>query len=164
MFVLFGSATFAAAQDDLEAAPPPTKIISREERARIDAERDIKGKTRAYIELMNARLTAAEKLSSAEEFNSMFGELGGFQALMEGCISTLHARDMGGGKVFDQYKKLDITLRAFTTRIEIIRRELPVRFENYMLSLMRAVRDTRSRAIDPLFGDTVIPNLRSDQQ
>jgi hypothetical protein len=162
-FALLAFASTTAAQEEIEAAPPPTKIITREERSRIDSERDLKGKTRAYIDLMNTRLAAAERRSSAEEFNAMFGELGAFQALMEGCIATLQARDASGNKAFDQYKKLDITLRTFGTRIELIRRELPVRFENYMLSLMRAVRDTRSKAVDPLFADTVVPNLRSDQ-
>lgn len=165
-FFLFCLFTFsfclsAAAQDDPpELAPPPLKIISKDEHSRLDAKTDIKDRTKLSLDLMNTRLATAEKLSSVQDFDGMFRELGAFHGLMDDCFEFLHKRDNGGGKVLDNFKRLEIGLRGFSPRIETIRRELPQRYDVYVRKLMGYVREARTKATEPLFGDTVLPQKR----
>jgi|CXWL01.1.fsa_nt_gi hypothetical protein len=144
------------AQDD-EVAPPPLKVFSKEERSRLDAKSDLKDRTKLALELMDLRLDAAEKFAAGQEFEPMFRELGSFHALMDESLEFLGHRDTGSnGKVLDNFKRLEIGLRGFSPRIETIRRELPIRYDDYVRKLMKYVRDARTRAVDPLFGETVI--------
>lgn len=53
---------------------------------------------------------------------------------------------------------MEISLRKFLTRIELIRRDLPIKYEKYVRRLAIYVREARSRAVEQLFDDTVIPN------
>lgn len=147
----------AAAQDDPpDTAPPPLKIISKEERQRLDAKRDIKERTSLALEMMNTRLGTAEKHTATEDFDAMFRELGFFHALVDDSVSFLEKRDASSKKVLDTLKKLEIGLRSFIPRLETVRRELPSRYEDYVRQLMKFVRDARTRAIDPMFGDSVV--------
>jgi len=153
-------------QDDgLEVAPPPVKLLSKDERSLLDAKAvDLKARTKLALELMDARLDAAEKWAGGRQFDTMFNELGGFHALMDDSIEFLNRRDTGSnGKVLDNFKRLEIGLRAFSPRIEVIRRELPVRYDDYVRRLMKFVRDARTRATEPLFSDTVVPNRKNGE-
>lgn len=154
----------AAAQDDpTDLAPPPLKLISKVERARLDSETDMKSRTKLELEMMNIRLAEAEKLNSSEDYDGVFRELGVFHGLMDDGLDYLLKRDSGSGKVLDNFKRLEIGLRAFGPRLEVIRRDLPIKYEDYLRRLIKYVRDARSKAIDPQFGDTVLPGQKSDQ-
>lgn len=145
------------AQDDsLDTAPPPLKLMSREERKKLDAETDLKDRTKLALQLMNIRLGTAERLSSDGNFDAMFRELGVFHALVDDSIAFLEKRSVDNGKLLDTLKRLEIGLRGYIPRLESIRREIPVRYEDYVRKLMKFVREARSRAIDPMFGETVI--------
>ncbi|MEQ1604752.1 MAG: hypothetical protein ABL999_07770 [Pyrinomonadaceae bacterium] len=158
-FLLFTTA--ASAQDDpIEAAPPPLKIISKDELTRLDGKTDIKDRTKLSLELMNLRLAAAEKLSTAQNFEAMYLELGYFHALMDDALAFLNKRYDGRGKVLDNFKRLEIALRGMAPKIEIIRRELPLRFDPYVRKLMGYLRSVRAQATDSLFSDSVIPTVR----
>lgn len=159
LFIL--SALFSVqsrAQDDPpEAAPPPIKFISKEERAKLDAKQtSVKDRTKLSLELMDLRMDAAEKFAQTDDYDSMFRELGGFHALMDDGLQFLNRRDTDSGKVLDNFKRFEIGLRAFSPRIEIIRRELPLRYDFYVRKLMGYVREARAKAIDPLFSDSVV--------
>ena len=153
----------AAAQDDQDVAPPPLKLISKDERSRLDGVTDLKLRTKLELDMMNNRLMTAEKLHSSEDYDGVFHELGSFQGLMDDNLDYLLKRDTGNGKVLDNFKRLEIALRGFGPRLEIIRRDLPPRYEDYLRRLIKYVRDARSKAIDPQFGDTVVPQKKSDQ-
>jgi hypothetical protein len=149
------------AQDDpLDLAPPPLKIISKEELARLDTKTDIKDRTKLSLEMMNIRLTAAEKLAAADDFDGMYREMGVFHGLMDDALAFLNKRDNGGGKVLDNFKRLEISLRGMAPRIEVIRRELPLRYDAYVRKLMGYLRAVRAKAADTLFDDTVVPNKK----
>ena len=149
------------AQDEqIEAAPPPLKIISKDEIARLGAQTDLKDRTKLSVELLNLRLTTAEKLSEVKNFDGMYLELGVFQALMDDALLYLHKRDDGRGKVLDSFKRLEISLRGMAPRIEIIRRELPLKYDPYVRKLMGYLRSVRAKATDSLFGDSVVPTVR----
>lgn len=145
------------AQDDQTvSAPPPLKIISKDEKQRLDSETNVKKRTVLSLELMDARLKKAEDLSARHEFVEMYDELGSFQAILDDSLKFLNQHDTGSGKVLDNYKRLEISLRKFAPRIELIRRDLPLKFELYVRKLIRYVRDARSKAVAPFFDDSVV--------
>lgn len=157
-FVLLVFCQINRAQDDSQiVAPPPLKILTKAEKSRLEAETDIKRRTILAIELMEAKLLKAESLSAAEDYPAMFAELGGFHALMDDTIDFLNRHDNDSNKVLSNYKRVELTLRKYITRLELIRRELPLRYESYVKKLVRYVREARSKAVEPLFDDTVAP-------
>ena len=145
-------------EDPPNAAAPPVKALSKDEKAALESQPDLKVHTKLAIELMETRLRKAEELNTQEAFNTMFTELGGFHAIMDDTIKFLNKNDTGRGKVLDNFKRFEMALRLFTPRIETIRREIPERFEYYVRRLLRTVRDTRTKAVEPFFGETVVSN------
>lgn len=154
-YFLFFTLSVSAQDDPNEIAPPPLKAVSKDEKTRLLEAPDVKAHTKLALDMMNSRLVSAEKLSAANDFEGMFRELGYFHGLMENGLDFLIKRDTGAGKVLDNFKRLEIGLRGFVPRLETIRRELPPRFEDYVRKLIISVRDTRAKAVDPMFSDTV---------
>ena len=153
----------SAQSDPQDVAPPPLKIISKDEHMRLNGETDLKLRTKLALEMMNLRLAAAEKLHAGEDYDGVFRELGAFNGLMDDGLDYLLKRDTGSVKVLDNFKRLEIGLRGFGPRLESIRREVPLRYEDYLRKLIQYVRDARSKAIDPQFGDTVLPKNKTSQ-
>lgn len=143
-----------------DLAPPPLKLISKLEQQQLDKETDIKSRTKLVLELMTARLSAAERLHAGEDYAGVFRELGYFHGLMDHGIAYLNNRNTGSGKVLDGFKRVDIALRSFVPRLEMLRREIPLTHEEYVRKLLIDVRAARTKATEPLFADTVIPNRR----
>ncbi len=139
-----------------DEAPPPLRTVSKEEKMQLTGVLDVKNHTKLAIELMNGRLGQAERLTSATDFDGMFKELGGFHGLLDNTLDFLGKQDSRSGKVLDNYKRLELGLRTFEPRLETIRRDLPTRYEEYVRKLMLYVRDSRSRAVEPMFGNTVV--------
>ncbi len=160
-FLCFTFATFSIysfGQDIPEdSEPPPIKVISKDERERLFQESRVKERTKLGLELMEIRLKNAERLFDGKDFPEMFKELGRFHALVDNGLAFLQKNDSGRGKVLDNFKRLDIGLRSFIPRLELIRRELPIKFEYYVRSLISRVRDARSDAVEPQFSDSVVP-------
>ena len=161
LLVVLSTAAFAAfaqsAAAQVDLAPPPVKIIPKADRERLDAKTDIKDRTKLSLAMMTERLTAAERLVDAEDFDNMFRELAIFYGLIDDSLEFLNKRDQGKGKTLDNYKRLEIGLRAFMPRLETIRREVPLRYEDYVNTVMKAVRDARSKATEPMFSDSIVP-------
>lgn len=156
------SPAFAQYEPPDDMAPPPVKNVSQAERSQLEAETEVKKRTKLALELMDLRLKKAEELNSRQEFTQMFLELGGFHGLVDNTLVFLtQVSRSDSGKVLNNFKRLEIGLRTFIPRMEIIRRELPARYEFYVRILTRYLRDARSKAIEPLFGDTVVPNRKS---
>jgi len=145
---------------DPNAAPPPVKVLSNSERSQLDSKQDLKDRTKLALALMSTRLSKAEELNAKNDFPEMYNELGGFHALMDDTLEFLeHAprRD----KTLDNLKRFEMTLRGFAPRLGLIRREVPAEYDHYLRSLIRYLRDARSKAIEPLFGDSVVPQRRT---
>src|SRR5947199_6577831 len=68
------------------AAPPPMKFVPRSERAQLSGERDAKARTREAIGLAEQRLTHAEALTAAQQYDAASDELGIYQGLVEDAI------------------------------------------------------------------------------
>ena len=154
LFVLHFSFSTAVAQPD--AVPPPSKVITKEAKTRLDKETDEKDRTVLALELMDSHLRNSEKFLEAQDYINLYAELGSFHYLLDNTLDYLLRRNTGSSKARSNLKRYEIGLRGFTPRLELIRRELPARFEPYVFKLGKSLRDTRSKAIEPLFGDTVI--------
>lgn len=142
--------------------PPPPKVISKQEKARLEAQTDIKKRTKLALNLMDARMTAAEQLHNKDELDAMFIELGAFHALVDYTLDFLNKADKESGKVLNNFKRFEIGLRAFAPRLEIIRRDIPLKYEFYVRSLAKYLRNARAEAVEPLFSDSVVPSKRPD--
>lgn len=140
-----------------DLVPPPLVLLSDTEKEQLSAQTEIKKRTRLSVEMMEARLKKAEELSAQKKFAESLAELGGFQAVIFNIFKFLNQKDSGRGKVLDNYKRLEINLRQFNPRLEVIRREMPNRYGYHVRQLMKYVRDARSNAVEPIFADTVLP-------
>lgn len=146
-----------AQESPQKEVPPPLKILAKEEKSSLEAQTDVKKRTILSLELMDSRLLKAEGYSSKEEFREMFNELGGFHALMDNTLVFLGKKNSNNGKVLNNYKRIELSLRKYITRLELIRRDLPLEYEPYVRRLTRYVREARTKAVEPLFGETVLP-------
>lgn len=140
-----------------DAAPPPLTILSKDEKSQLELQNNIKKRTQLCMELMESRLKTAEELVEQNKFQETINELGGFQALLENALKFLERNDTGSSKIDYNYKRLEIGLRQTVSRLELVRREMPFQYGYYVVKLQKYVREARARAIEPLFGDTVIP-------
>jgi hypothetical protein len=161
----FGSTAFAAlliffsagiglaqeASDEFPDIPPPMRVASKEESDRLSSASDPKARTRLALEFMEARLKLAEQALSQTNFALVHRELGGFHFLVDDTLRYLIRNDAGNGASASNFKRYELTLRSFAPRIELIRREVPINYEPYVLSVLKRVREARSRAVEPLF-------------
>lgn len=150
--------TPAQEPDINEISPPPLRLMTKEEKLQLNTLNDVKKRTKLSLELMEARLLRSEELKTREMFDEMFIELGGFHSLMDNTLEFLNESDKNSDKVLYNFKRLEIGLRRFTPRLEVIRRDLPLAYEHYLRTLIRYLREARAKAIAPLFDDTVVPN------
>lgn len=141
-----------AAQDAVQEVPPPLKVLSKEEKSALEAQSDVKKRTLLTLDLMEARLLKAEGFKTEEKYRQMFEELGGFHALMDNTLNYLSRNNTGSGKVLNNFKRIEISLRKNINRLELIRRDLPPEYEPYLRRLIKYVREARTKAVEPLFG------------
>jgi hypothetical protein len=155
--LIFAAAVSAqeSVADDL-TAPPPLKILSKTEKKQLDETPDIKKRTILGLALMEARVKRAEELDAQNEFAQMYEQLGGFHALIDYTLNFLYRNNVSQSNL-SNLKRFEMGLRAFPPRIEVIRRNLPIKYEPYLRSLNQFIRDTRSKAVEPFFSDSVIP-------
>ena len=141
-----------------DVAVPPTKFLSQDEKKLLDSEKDSKKRTKLSLEFMEARLIKSEKLLVDNSFKDSLNELGGFHAVLDNVLNYLVKNNDGSNKVDNNFKNFEIYLRKQVPRLESIRREMPLKYAYYVGKLMRAVREARAKAVEPLFDDTVVPN------
>lgn len=160
LFAFFILSVPILAQEPQVIAPPPLKVLTKDEKARLSAETEVKERTNLALEFMNVHLTRAEEFNTKDQFPDMYKELGSFHALMDDTIKFLRSKNSGSSKILKNFKKFEMGLRTMAPRLEIVRRELPDQYEPYVRSLIKYVQDTREKAIEPLYGNTVVPNVR----
>lgn len=156
LFWIFCHHAVAQTDSSSDDFPPPLKTISKAEKKALEAESDPRKRTMLSVELIDARLKKAESASTQSAYRQMFFEIGVLQGLIEYSLEYLYKVNRGTDKDFDNFKKFEMALRSFTPRIELLRREAPERYDKYLQSVLKQVRDARSKAVDPLFGDRVI--------
>ena len=147
-------------------APPPLKIVSREERARIDQADDPKARIRATIELAELRLAKAEILTSEHDFEGATGELGKYEALIDDALNYLSPMIRDKTKTRDLYKRLELALRAHGPRLTAIRRSTPLEYAVWIKELEEFARKGRTEALNSFYGHTVFrePQKKAEER
>jgi hypothetical protein len=144
-------------QDDPDSpAPPPSQVVSRDEIQRLDSRSGPKDRTKLALELINNHLTTAEQAREAENFEGAYRELGAVHGLLDNAVNYLIDINRGGRKALDEFKRLEIGLRGFLPRIESIRRDMPITYDEYLRALLKHVRDARAKAVEPFFDDSIV--------
>ncbi|MGI8544618.1 MAG: hypothetical protein ACR2MD_14245 [Aridibacter sp.] len=146
----------SSAQQKLDdIVPPPLNIITKDEKNQLAAETKMKNRTKLALELMDLRLMKSAKFLENNEYRNSLDELGGFQALVRNTLNYLKEFE-GRSASLKNFKRFEMTLRTFLPKLELIRREMPLEYSYHVRQMMKFVHDTRSRAIEPMFGNTVI--------
>ncbi len=147
-------------------APPPLKILSREERARIEGTADSKARLRAIIELAELRLAKAEVLTHDHDFEGATGELGKYEALIDDALNFLSPMMRDKTKTRDLYKRLELALRAHGPRLTAIRRSTPLEYAVWIKELEEFARNGRTEALNSFYGHTVFrePQKKAEER
>ena len=155
----------ARAQDGpmplISAPAPPMKFVSRTERTQLTSARDAKARTRATIELAEARLARAEQLTAEQNYIAASGELGAYEGLIEDALDYLDDITKNDNKLRDTYKKLELALRTHCMRLEAIRRVTPAEHAVHIKAICECARNARTTALNSFYGDTVVPENSS---
>lgn len=154
--IAYSQPTSAQTPEEFPTVPPPRKVITKDEQKKLDQETGIRKKTQLALSLMENRLRLAEAANADERLNEMFEQLGGFHALMEASLAFLETSDTKRSRVLNNLKRFEIGIRRFAPRLELIRREMPQTHEYYVRSLLKQLRDARSRAVEPMFSETIV--------
>ena len=59
--------------------------------------------------------------------------------------------------MLNNFKRFEIGSANIAPRLELIRRDLPLKYEFYVRSLAVYLRNARAKAVEPLFSDTIVP-------
>lgn len=143
-------------QDDNEIAPPPVFVLSKEEKSQLVNELDLKRRTQLSLLLADARLRKAEEATAREDYQAALIELGSYRAIIDDHLKFLQRRNNDAGKVRDNFRRMDITLRSYTPRIEMLRRITPFEFAVHLKGIINFTRDARTVALDSFFSDSVL--------
>lgn len=139
-----------------DIAPPAMKLLTKVEKDTLQAQdKNLKKRTKVSLELMESRLLKAEKFNIEGRYGATLTELAGFNAVLDNQLDFLVRNDRG--KSDRSFINFEIYLRKQVTRLEAIRREMPSRYGYHVGKLMVSVREARSKAVEPIFGDPVTP-------
>jgi len=150
---------FIVAQDPQNpplSAPPPLRIISKSERAQIEAERDAKDRLKLIIQFAGTHLGLAEKYTAQSSFEAASAEIGSYHALIENALTFLEAMKRDSNKTRDLYKKLEMSLRADGPRLTSMRRVTPIEFAVWIKQVEDFAREGRTQALNSFYGHTVV--------
>lgn len=147
-------------------APPPFKIISREERAQISDTKDPKARVRTTLELAETHLVRAESYTSQRDYDGSLGELGRYTALIEDALGFLSTMSRDRNKTRDLYKRLELALRAHGPRLTAMRRSTPLEYAVWIKELEDFTRKGRTEALNSFYGHTVFrePQQKSEEK
>lgn len=146
-------------------APPPFKMIVKEERAQLDASAsDSSKRLKLTIQFAGSHLTAAEQHTSRENFEAASVEVGMYEALMENALQFLSTFKRDSNKTRDLYKRLELALRADGPRLTAMRRSTPLEFAVWIKHVEDFARDGRTEALNSFYGHTVVREQKSSDK
>ena len=137
-------------------APPPLKLITKEDKAQLDQAKDPKQKLRTTIELGGVHLTRAEQLTNEGNYDAASAEVGMYHALIENALEELAALKRDSNKTRDLYKRLELALRADGPRLTAMRRITPLEFAVWIKKVEDFARAGRTEALNSFYGHTVV--------
>lgn len=138
-------------------APPPFKMIVKEERAALDANaKDPSKRLKLTIEFADGHLTRAEQHTSRENYEAASTEVGMYHALVENALQFLATFKRDSNKTRDLYKRLELALRADGPRLTAMRRTTPLEFAVWIKKVEDFAREGRTEALNSFYGHTVV--------
>ncbi len=137
--------------------PPPLNVISKQERTELDTEKNLSDRTKLALEFMESRFAKSEESAGKEDFQEALNQLGRFQALIKDTLWFLQKNERDK-RSFKNFKRLEMNLRAYLPRLELLHRSMPYKYGYHFREMIRFVREARTDALEPLFADTVIPD------
>ena len=165
-FVFIPSAHAQSAQPSPTplTAPPPFKMIVKEERAQIEqATKDSSRRLKLTIQFATAHLAAAEQHTAQENFEAASTEVGMYHALIENALAFLSTSKRESNKTRDLYKRLELSLRAHGPRLTAMRRVTPIEFAVWIKQVEDYARDGRTEALNSFYGHTVVRDPKKDK-
>lgn len=149
-------------------APPPLKIITRQERLQINESKDSKARVRITLELAETHLAYAETKTSQQDYDGAAAAAGKYWALFDDALGFLKTIDRDSNKTRDLYKRVELALRAHGPRLSALRRTTPAEYAIWIKEIEDLARKGRTEALNSFYGQTVIrdsqPNASSDQK
>jgi hypothetical protein len=137
-------------------APPPFKMIVKEERAEIELTNDSGKRLKLTIAFAGAHLGRAEQHTARENYEAASTEVGMYHALMESALQFLSTFKRDSNKTRDLYKRLELALRADGPRLTALRRITPLEFAVWIKKVEDFARDGRTEALNSFYGHTVV--------
>lgn len=162
LYVPFVSGQESPVQD--QVAPPPLKIITREERAQINESKDAKARVRTTLDLALLRLGEIETHTSARDYPAALAGAGRYWALLEDVFGYLKTMKADSNKTRDLYKRIELALRAHGPRLSAVRRGTPSEYSFWMKELEDFARNGRTEALNSFYGHTVFREKTTEQQ
>jgi len=144
-------------------APPPFKMIVKEEREAIEQTNDSPKRLRMTIEYAAAHLGRAEDHTARENFEAASAEVGMYHALIENALAFLNTFKRDSNKTRDLYKRLELALRAQGPRLTSMRRTTPLEFAVWIKEVEDFARDGRTEALNSFYGHTVVRDPQKDK-
>lgn len=139
-----------------QTAPPPAKVITREERSQLNQSKDEKARIKLSIELAETHLANAESHTSQQQYEGAATESGKYWALIEDALGFMKTVDSKGNKKRDLYKRLELSLRAHGPRWASMRRSTPAEYAVWIKEIEEFARNGRTEALNSFYDNTVI--------
>jgi hypothetical protein len=159
LLMFFALAPCVSAQDAQPTplpAPPPFKMIVKDERAQIEQTNDSSDRLKLIINFAVAHLTVAEQHTATGNFEAASTEVGMYHALMENALAFLSSFKRDSNKTRDLYKKLELALRSHGPRLTAMRRTTPLEFAVWIKKVEDFARAGRTEALNSFYGHTVV--------
>jgi len=147
-----------------QPAPPPLKIVPREDRVQIEQEKDTKSRVRLTLDLAEGHLANAELHTAHLNYDEAAAEAGKYAALLEDVFLFLSKQKLESNKTRDLYKRVELTLRAHGPRLSIMRRTTPAAYAIWIKETEEFARQGRTEALNSFYGHTVIRDRPSPEQ
>jgi hypothetical protein len=145
-------------------APPPFKMIVKEERAELESTKDASRRLKLTIVFADGHLTRAEQHTTRSDYEAASAEIGMYHALIESALEFLSSFKRDTNKTRDLYKRLELALRADGPRLTALRRITPLEFAVWIKQVEDFARDGRTEALNSFYGHTVVRERTSDDK
>jgi len=137
-------------------APPPFKMIVKEERAELEQTKDSQRRLKLTIEFAGGHLTRAEQHTARENYEAASAEVGMYHALIESALAFLDSIKRDNNKTRDLYKRFELALRSDGPRLTAMRRITPLEFAVWIKQVEDYARASRAEALNSFYGHTVV--------
>jgi hypothetical protein len=138
-------------------APPPFKMIVKEERAALESTaKDPSKRLKITIEFADGHLTRAEQHTSRENYEAASTEVGMYHALVENALQFLSTFKRDSNKTRDLYKRLELALRADGPRLTAMRRTTPLEFAVWIKKVEDFALEGRTESLNSFYVHTFL--------